>query len=165
VALERLCPLLSGEARQELAERLYAGPSGACSRQIVAASQSNRQWLVVAINFPAPSPRMGVRLLHDDMIFGDRVHATIVRQSPLHARPGHYGALAIGVSVPSGSWRTMAWIVHGSAVGHRGLTTDEGGASPMAVAQSIIEEPKAAVRGRFRRFRWAGRQCLTGWYQ
>jgi hypothetical protein len=67
------------EPPQELLKGICSGPLGALFGRVVAAPQSHRQWLVVATKFPAPSPRFGVRLLHDDMISGDRLHATIVR--------------------------------------------------------------------------------------
>jgi hypothetical protein len=80
----QLCTLLSGETRQEPTKLPCSSPSGALFGSIVAAPQSHGQWLVIATNLPAPLPRIGVRLLHDNMIFGER--------------------------------RTMACIVHGSAV-------------------------------------------------
>jgi hypothetical protein len=74
-----LCTLFSVEALQELAKGLRTGPVGSPFRCIVVGPQSNRQRLAVTINFPSPSPRTGVRLVHHDMIFRDRLHATIVR--------------------------------------------------------------------------------------
>jgi hypothetical protein len=45
--------------------------------------------MVVATNLPGQSPRIGVRLLDDEMIFGERLHATIVGHGagPSQAKP------------------------------------------------------------------------------
>jgi hypothetical protein len=50
------CALLSGEGHQEFSKGLCPGSFGALFRRVGAASQSHGQWLVIAINFPAPSP-------------------------------------------------------------------------------------------------------------
>jgi hypothetical protein len=71
--------LLSVEPRQEISKGSCSGPLGTLFGRIIAFAQSHGQWLIVATNFPAPSPRIGVRLLHHEMISGDRLHTTIVR--------------------------------------------------------------------------------------
>jgi hypothetical protein len=138
-----LCTLFSGEARQELTKRLCSGPFGASFKRVVAASQPSKKWLAVAINLPAPSPRLGVRLPHDDMIFGDRLHATIVRQS--------------SIACKAGGWPQRRVQCTRGQPDHR----CKGTSSPVAVSSKSRRlskfrqtEPKAT---RFRPFRWAGR--------
>jgi hypothetical protein len=89
--------LFSVEPPQELSKGFCSGVLGALFRPMPAAAQSHRQWLVVAINLPAPLPRTGVRMLHDDMIFGDGIHVTPNEWSAPHLARGPTARCSAGI--------------------------------------------------------------------